>query len=116
MLVIEGRPLPQVSIPEAEAAIWRVLDNLKAQPVPPAELEKAKNRIESNFEFSQMSILNKAMNLAYYELLGDADEYNREVAKYADVRVEDVQRVAQAIFRHENANTLVYLAQSQDDR
>src|SRR5690606_1824004 len=116
LLVIEGKPLPHVSIQEAEAAIWRVLDDLKAQPVPTTELEKTKNRIESNFEFSQMSNLNKAMNLAYYELLGDAEEYNREVAKYAEVTVQDVQRVAQNIFRHENSNTLIYLAQPKDDR
>ncbi len=116
LVVIEGKPLPQVSVADAEAAIWRVLAAIKDQLVTPEELEKTKNRIESNFEFSQMSILNKAMNLAYYELLGDAEDYNRDIAKYADVTADDVQRVAQSIFRAENSNTLVYLAQPEDDR
>lgn len=116
LLVIEGKPLPHVSVSQAEAAIWRVLEILKDQPVTQAELEKTKNRIESNFEFSQMSNLNKAMNLAYYELLGDAEDYNRDISNYAGVTVGDVQRVAQSIFRSENSNTLVYLAQPEDDR
>lgn len=115
LLVIEGRPLPHVSIEEAERSIWRELDNIKASLVPQAELDKVKNRTESNFEFSRMSILNKAMNLAYYELLGDADEYNRDVAKYAEIKREQVQRVAQSVLRHENSNTLIYLAKPNDD-
>lgn len=115
LLVIEGRPLPHVSIEEAERSIWRELDNIKTSLVPQAELDKVKNRTESNFEFSRMSILNKAMNLAYYELLGNADEYNRDVAKYAEIKREQVQRVAQSVLRHENSNTLIYLAKPNDD-
>ncbi len=116
LLVIEGKPLPHVSIEDAETAIWQELAELKANKISQSELEKAINRIESNFEFSQMSILNKAMNLAYYELLGNADYYNQDAAKYAQVTVGQVQRVTNSIFRPENSNTLIYLANSNDDQ
>lgn len=115
LIVIEGKPLPTVSMEEAEDAVWGELEKLKSDRMSASELAKTQNRIESNFEFSQMTILNKAMNLAYYELLGDADAYNHDIAKYMEVTAEGVQRLAQTIFRQENSNTLIYLAKSNDD-
>lgn len=48
------------------------------------------------------------INLAYYEALGNAQEYNDENEKYLKVSAEDVQRVATEIFRMENSSTLWY--------
>ncbi|MNL84168.1 hypothetical protein D3C87_2120500 [compost metagenome] len=48
------------------------------------------------------------MNLAYYELLGDANELNNETAKYLAVQSEDIQQQANEIFRKENASILYY--------
>jgi zinc protease len=41
--------------------------------VPADELTKVKNKTESTLVFSEMSLLDKAMNLAFYELMGDAE-------------------------------------------
>lgn len=48
------------------------------------------------------------MNLAYYELLGDANELNNETAKYLAVQSEHIQQQANEIFRKENASILYY--------
>ncbi len=111
MFVVEGKPLENVSIEMAEAAIWEELDKLKNELVPVNELTKVKNKTESTMVFSEMSLLDKAMNLAQFELFGDADMLNMEIEKYNSVTAADIQAQAQKIFRQENSSTLVYLAE-----
>jgi predicted Zn-dependent peptidase len=110
MFVIEGKPLENVTIEDAEAAIWEVLETLKQQLIPADELTKVKNKTESTMVFSEISLLDKAMNLAQFELLGDADELNKETAKYQAITAEQILHQAQAIFKKENSSTLIYLA------
>ncbi|MES2873369.1 MAG: pitrilysin family protein [Bacteroidota bacterium] len=110
LFVVEGKPLPGVSMETAEAAIWTELDRIKNEPVPQHELIKVKNKMESTMVFSEMSLLDKAMNLAYFELLGDAEQLNSETTKYLEVSAEEIQKQAQHIFRKENSSTLYYLA------
>jgi len=110
LFVVEGKPLPGVSMELAEAAIWEELDRISTELVPDAELTKVKNKMESTMVFSEMSLLDKAMNLAYFELLGDANELNSETQKYLDVSSEEIRSQAKHIFRKENSSTLYYLA------
>jgi len=115
LFTVEGKPLPNVPVAEAEALLWEQLERLKSEPVPERELQKVKNQVESTMVFSELSVLDKAMNLAFYELLGDADMYNREVEKYLSIRPEDISRLAGQVFRRENSSTLVYHAKEAQD-
>lgn len=110
LFVVEGKPLPDVSMEQAEEAIWEELDRICNEPVPEAELFKVKNKMESTMVFSEMSLLDKAMNLAYFELLGDAELLNAEIQKYLEVTADQIQAQAKKIFRKENSSTLHYLA------
>lgn len=112
MFVVEGKPLEHVSIQQAEDAIWDQLEQLKAMPVPEDELTKVKNKTESTLVFSEMSLLDKAMNLAYFELLGDAEMLNGEPDKYLAVSVQQIQQQAKHLFRRENSSTMIYLAEA----
>jgi zinc protease len=111
MFVVEGKPLETVSIEQAEAAIWQQLELLKNSNVPADELTKVKNKTESTLMFSEMSLLDKAMNLAYYELLGDAELLNDEADKYLEITAAQIREQANRIFRKDNSSTLVYLAE-----
>ncbi len=111
MFVFEGKPLKNISIEAAEAAIWEELEQLKSEVIPDDELTKVKNKTESTMIFSEMSLLDKAMNLAYYELLGDADKYNHEAGKYLAVTSEQIKEEANKLFRKDNSSTLIYLAE-----
>lgn len=111
MLIIEGKPTENISIEEAEAAVWEELEKLKNELVPEDELTKVKNKTESTMVFSEMSLLEKAMNLAYFELMGDAENLNHETEKYLAITAEEVREQAQKIFRRKNLSTLVYLAE-----
>ena len=79
------------------------------------ELTKVKNRVESQIIFSETELLNKAMNLAYYELLGDAAMVNEEAAQYLKTSARDIQEQAQKIFIKENCSVLYYHALHHGD-
>ena len=111
MFVVEGKPLENVSIEDAEAAIWEELERIKNEWIPADELTKVKNKTESTMVFSEMSLLDKAMNLAQFELYGDADMLNHETEKYQAITAEQIQKQVQRVFRKENSSTLVYLAE-----
>lgn len=115
LFVIEGKPLSAITLEQAEEAIWKQLELIKSERVDEDELQKVKNKVESTMLFAELSILDKAMNLAYYEALSSADDYNSEVQKYSAVQSQDVQRMAQMIFRKENSSTLLYKAKGGQD-
>jgi zinc protease len=115
MFVFEGKPLENISIEQAEAAIWEQLEIIKSTDVPADELTKVKNKTESTTIFSEMSLLEKGMNLAWFELLGDADNINHETEKYLAVTAADIREQANKLFRKDNSSTLIYLAEVLSD-
>ncbi len=108
VVVIEGKPSEGTSLEKAETAIWEELELLKNDLIAENELQKLKNKIESQQAFGDAGALNKAMNLAYYELLGDANLINTEINNYNKVSAQDIQRVAKEIFKKENSAVLFY--------
>lgn len=112
MLVIEGKLVNGVSQASAEEAVEEVLNNLKHEPVMEIELQKVKNKVESLMAFEDMSVMNRANSLAFYELLGDAGMINEELKKYQAVSASDIQKECKEIFKQENSNTLYYYAQN----
>lgn len=114
MFVVEGKPLDGINIENAETAIWEELEKIKAEEVPADELIKVKNKTESTMIFSEMSLLDKAMNLAYYELLGDADMLNHETQKFLAVNAAEIHQQANKLFRKDNSSTLIYLAEKSE--
>ncbi|GAB4496931.1 MAG: pitrilysin family protein [Saprospiraceae bacterium] len=109
LLVIEGRPAEGVSPDAALAAIWKELNDLKNQAIDERELQKIQHRFESTVVFSETSVLNKAQNLAFYELLDRAELMNEEVATYLAVTTADLHRAANDLFQERNSATLIYV-------
>ena len=110
LLIIEGKPAEGISLEAAEKAIWKELEQLKTETIPELELQKLKNKIESVLTFSELNVLNKAINLAFYELLGDANLINEEGAHYQRVTTGDIKRIANTVFTRENCSELYYKA------
>lgn len=111
LFIVEGKLVEGVSIETAEKAIWAELDKLKAEVVSSDELTKVKNKVESVLVFSEMSLLDKAMNLAYYELLGDASLLNQEAKEFLKVTAEDIKRISNETFGRAQSSTLYYLTE-----
>jgi len=109
LFVVSGKLSEGVTIEQAEEGIEIELERMKAETVSDVELQKCKNKVESTLIFSEMDVLNKATNLAVAELLGDANDVNKEAEKYQKVTAADVKRVANEVLRKENCSTLYYL-------
>lgn len=109
LLLISGAVSEDVSMEDAENKLNEELNNLMQEKVDEEELQKIKNKVEAVHEFSKTSALHKAMNMSFYELLGDADRINTEIKKYREVTPNDIKRVSKEILDKNNCSTLYYL-------
>lgn len=111
---ITGKPCDGISLEEAEKAVWEELEKLKHCPVEETELEKVKNRYESEQIFSNINYLNVATNLAFFELIGKAEDINNEVQRYRSVSKEQIVGAAKECFVSSNCNILYYKKASDE--
>lgn len=109
LFVVSGKLNDGVDVKDAEKAVTIELEKLKQELVGDDELQKCKNKVESSITFSETDVLTKATNLAICELLVDASEINKEIAKYNMVTKEQLKKVANDIFERNNCSTLYYL-------
>jgi len=110
LFIIAGKLNPSISHEQAEKALEEELAELRHTLIPETELQKLKNKVEAQHAFGQTSLLNKAMGLAISTFVQDPDLINREIGHYKKVSSEDIQRVAQDIFKKSNCSTLYYHA------
>ena len=115
LFIIEAKLLDGADIEKAKALIWKEIDHLMDTLVDAEELQKVKNGLISSIVFSEVSIINKAINLAYYEMLKDADMINNQEEDYLDITPEDLQSVAKRIFLKTNCNEILYLKESEKE-
>ena len=108
LLVIEGKLIRGVRPEAADKAVEEDLEKLNAGKIEEKELTKVKNKTESAILFEDMSLMNRASNLAMYELMGDAEYMNTELQKYKDVTQEEILEAGIRIFDKKNSNTLLY--------
>jgi len=110
LFVISGKLNAGVSLAEADAAVEAVVAELLGSEVEAQELEKVKNQAESSVVFSEIDLLNRALNLAYSKLQGDANLVNEESARIQAVTAPAVLDAARLVLRPENCSTLYYEA------
>jgi len=108
LFIISGNLAEGISFEQAEKGIIDEIKKIKETLVSKNELMKVKNKIESTRAFGETSVLNKAMNLAIEELLGDANNVNKEIEHYQKVTSNDIQRIAKEILNESNCSTLIY--------
>ncbi|MGD9977497.1 MAG: M16 family metallopeptidase [Bacteroidales bacterium] len=113
LFVITGQLYPTTSYSQAEDALEEEVAALKVKAITDYELEKVQNKFESNFTFEETNVLNKAMNLSFFELLGNAENINLELEKYRSVTPESIQRVARQVLATGNCSTLYYKSKQQ---
>lgn len=108
LVTIEGKLVSGVKMQDAENAVEEELNFIKTTLLEEPELQKVKNKTESVTIFEDMSIMSRATNLAFYELMGNANLMNEELAKYQAVTIDEIRETAQKTFSQGNSNALYY--------
>ncbi|MBS1977378.1 MAG: insulinase family protein [Bacteroidetes bacterium] len=108
--VVSGRLSDGVSLEDAERAVDELLHEVVAKGVTEEELAKVKNQAEATLQFDEVEVMNRAMNLAFASLSGDASLVNHEAEKIRKVTTADIQRVAKSILQEENSSVMYYRA------
>ncbi len=110
LFVFTGQLLPSTTEERAEEALRREAEELMRGAISDYEMEKVKNKFEANTLFGELNVMNKAMNLGYYAMLGDTALVNREVDIYRSLTADDVADFSRRTFRAENSSTIIYRA------
>ena len=108
LICVDGKLVKGIRLEDAELAVQAQLDLLIREGVSVIELEKVKNKTESTMAFEDMSVMNRAASLAYYELLGDANLMNTELEKYNSVTADQLVELSRKLFEEKNSHTLYY--------
>ncbi len=114
LIIIHGRLMKDVDMRYADEAVNEVVNNLKNGKGLKDEMEKVKNKFEASTVFSYTSILNKAVNLSIYELLGNPELINNEVDSYRKVNKEKVVETSGRYLISSNCSTIYYKSTRKD--
>ncbi|MDX9797559.1 MAG: pitrilysin family protein [Bacteroidales bacterium] len=108
LFVLTGKYRDEVSLEMGKDALIRELSKLSQEVIDAYEFEKVKNKFESTMSFSQIKNIDRAMNLCYFEHLGDIELINKEIDNYQGLEIKFVQEVAKKTFIEEKSNILYY--------
>lgn len=112
MFVISGRVNKGISLQQGEEAVQAVLSQIVKDGIQEEELVKVKNQTLSTLAFGEVEVMNRAMNLAFAKLSGDANLVNQEMTKIDAVSSDEIKRVAGSILTEQNLSTLYYQSAS----
>ena len=111
LFVLTGKYADNVDLEVGKDALLRELYKISNAEIDAQEFQKVKNKFESTMAFSQIKNIDIAMNLCYFEHLGNIEQINNEVNSYQDLTIEYVQQVAKKAFKEEKSNILYYEAE-----
>lgn len=97
-----------MSFEDAEKYLHEELEKFVSTEIDTYSLEKIKNKFEVTTMMNMMDGGLRAKEMAIYELCGDANDINTEVAKYRSVTQKDVMDAAKQLFLKSNTSTLYY--------
>lgn len=109
LLIVGGNFNDSIDENKALGYIQEELDVIKTESIGEYELKKQINKIENHLVFSEIGVLNKAMNLGQYELLGDASMINKQDEMYEKVTSDDILRESKVVLDDNNCSKLIYL-------
>ena len=106
LLIIEAKLSDGKTFLEVEEAIWNVLNEIKSEIISNKELKRLKNKINTAKAFQEQGMLNRAMNLSFFELLGDANGVNEEQKIIDQINENQIHTMANQILNPQNCSIL----------
>ncbi len=108
LFIVQGMVADGTGTEQAYNEMTAEINGIITGPPGTTELDKVRNKLEAARHYTHTGILNKAIDLAYYELLGNAGYLNDEIAMYKKVQTDDIVQQASILFRPENSSVLFY--------
>lgn len=95
------------TIEKYETALSAAIADL--QNLTEDDLVRIKNKLQSAFVLEKMELLNRAMGIAWYDFLGDANLINHAPDFYQNITLAEVKQAAAEFLAAENCATLYYV-------
>ena len=114
LLIISGKLNDGVTFEMLDNALWIELEKFNNHPISSDELKRMMNKLRTSKEFEEQGLLNRAMNLCNFELLGDANGINEEHLIYEAIHPSHIQETAMHILKKTNCSLLKVKAISND--
>lgn len=108
LLVFSGRTTGDIDPAEAEKYLDEIIYDFAENGPLESEVEKIRNQAETSLAFSEVEVMNRAMNLAYAALLGNPNLINTELSLIQKIDTSDVHRVAKNILTETSSSVLYY--------
>jgi predicted Zn-dependent peptidase len=106
MLIISGKLNDGVTFESLDEALWKELQKATETELPEKELNRLKIKLRTAKEFQEQGLLNRAMNLSYFELLGDANGVNEEQEIYQQITSKHLAVIAKKLLVKKNCSLL----------
>ncbi len=109
LLSISGRINDKYSLDTAHKILNDELESIVTKnKITEKTLQKAKNQSQTQLAFSEVEVMNRAMNLAFYTLMGDTNYLNTESKKIESVTLEEVKTAIEQLINQKRSSTLLY--------
>lgn len=112
LLVIHGKLGDGISCKCGHQAVREEIERFLTDGIGEKELIKVKNQTESTLVFSEVTLLNRAMNLAIAAVAGDPEYVNRESEVVQSITEQEIMEMGRQMLRKENSSTLYYLKET----
>lgn len=110
LLMIKGFLNPGIELEAADRAVEEIVFSIAAGGAEDEEVMRVKNQSEATLEFSEVELLNRAMNLAYAATAGNPEWVNQDIHRMQEVDAEGIRKAAKDILRPDNCSTMYYRA------
>ena len=114
LLMIKGNLNPGVKLEDADNAVNEVLQEIIENGASEEEVTKVKNQSEASIAFSEVELLNRAMNLAFAANAGNVDWANADAEIIRNLAPADIHTAAKTVLNPANASTLYYRVEAKE--
>lgn len=108
LFLISGKLYPKTNFQLAENTIKHELSLIQQGKFTDRELQKVKNRVIAMQNFSRTDLLNRAIELAFCEWLGDVSQINKIEESYQNVTKNQILELANKMFTDNNLSCIYY--------
>ena len=100
--------MPGRTVAEVESALWSEIERIQREPVAQSELDKAIKQTRAQVAFGTETVTNQAFWLGFSEMVADHTWFTTFLQRLAIVTPQDIQSVANAYLKSDNATTGIY--------